>query len=216
MGTLRQDIRYGFRMLLRNPGFTAVVVAVLALGIGANTAVFSVVNSIVLRPLPFQESERLVRLSEHSVSRGWKGVSVCPANFLDWREQNTVFEDMAAYKSSRYTLTGVREPERIQGARVSQGFFRSYVCSPLLAASSFPKRTDREHLALLFSAMDSGSVGLKPILRFLGSKSHWTARDIPLSECFLPNSSIRSLKDLNCGQLLLSMKRLEQKEEITG
>ena len=151
MTALWQDIRYGIRMLARNPGFTIMVVLVLSLGIGANTAVFSVVNSILLRPLPFQESERLVRLSEHSASRGWGHVSVCPADFLDWREQNTVFEDMAAYKSTRYTLTGVGEPERIQGARVSQGFFSILRVQPLLGRRFMPEedRPGAHHVAIL-------------------------------------------------------------------
>lgn len=151
MGTLWQDTCYGIRMLARNPGFTIMVVLVLSLGIGANTAVFSVVNSILLRPLPFQESERLVRLWEHSVSRGWGGVSVCPADFLDWRERNTVFEDMAAYNSTRYTLTGVGEPERIQGARVSQGLFSILRVQPLLGRRFMPEedRPGAPHVAIL-------------------------------------------------------------------
>jgi len=126
-------------MIIRSPGFAFVVVLILALGIGANTAVFSVVNSILLRSLPFQESERLVRLWEHYVSRGWGHVAVCPADFLDWRERNTVFEDMAAYKSTRYTLTDQGEPERIQGARVSQGFFSILRVQPILGRKFLPR-----------------------------------------------------------------------------
>jgi putative ABC transport system permease protein len=96
MDTLWQDLRYGFRMLMKNPGFAAVAVLTLSLGIGANTAIFSVVNAVLLRPLPFQEPDRLIRLFESNPQRGWPEFSASAPNFKDWQSQQTVFEQLAA------------------------------------------------------------------------------------------------------------------------
>ncbi|MCA1591407.1 MAG: ABC transporter permease [Acidobacteria bacterium] len=121
METLWQDFRYGIRMLWKSPGVTAIAVLALALGIGANTAIFSVVNGVLLRPLPYQDPDRLVRLSEWS--QQVPGMSISYPNFVDWREQNHVFEGLAATQFSSYNLTGVDEPERLQGRNVSANFF---------------------------------------------------------------------------------------------
>jgi putative ABC transport system permease protein len=121
METLWQDIRFGFRMLLKKPGFTAVAVLALALGVGANTAIFSVVNGVLLRPLPFKDPDRLVRLGEWS--KEVPGMSISYPNFLDWREQNHVFEGLAALQFGSYNMTGVDEPERLLGRNVSWNFF---------------------------------------------------------------------------------------------
>lgn len=127
---LLQDIRYGVRMLMKNPGVSAVAILTLALGIGANTAIFSVVNAVVLRPLPYSEPERLVALWENVPSHGqWRS---SPANFFDWKKQNTTFAGMAAYGGSSMTLTGEGEPERLLGARVSSGYFEVVGVLPLL------------------------------------------------------------------------------------
>jgi putative ABC transport system permease protein len=116
-----QDIRYAFRMLFRRPGFTVIAVFTLALGIGANTAIFSVVNSVLLRPLPFEEPERLLYLAEVTPQGGTFTFS--PANFISMREQAELFEDIVAYGGRSFTLTGEGDPERITGRRVSAGFF---------------------------------------------------------------------------------------------
>jgi putative ABC transport system permease protein len=121
METLWKDIRFGFRMLLKKPGFTAVAVLALALGVGANTAIFSVVNGVLLRPLPFKDPDRLVRLGEWS--KEVPGMSISYPNFLDWRAQNHVFEGLAATQFGSYNLTGVDEPERLLGRNVSWNFF---------------------------------------------------------------------------------------------
>ncbi|MBA3442415.1 MAG: ABC transporter permease [Pyrinomonadaceae bacterium] len=131
MGRLLQDVRYGLRMLLKKPGFTVVAVLTLALGIGANTAVFSVVNAVLLRPLPFAEPERLVRLQETSVRAG-ENVQVSPPNFIDWQHQSQVFEQIAAYHGQGFTLTGADEPERLLGVRASAGFFPMLGVKPFL------------------------------------------------------------------------------------
>src|SRR2546426_7524816 len=125
MGTLLHDIRYGVRTLLKSPGFTTVAVIVLALGIGANTAIFTVVNAVLLRPLPFPNSERLVMLWETN-PRFQIGIDTLPAtagSFTDWREQNSVFEYVSAFGVGYLNLTGAGEPGRLSAARRSPKFF---------------------------------------------------------------------------------------------
>ena len=121
MRTLWQDLRYGARMLLKNPGFTLIAVVTLSLGIGANTAIFSVVNAVLLRPLPYEESERLVFLSERSEQL--EGMSISWPNYVDWRKSNNVFEKIGVYNGNSYNLTGSGEPERLQAGQVSADLF---------------------------------------------------------------------------------------------
>jgi len=124
MNTLLQDLRFSLRMLLKKPGFTLVVVLALALGIGANTAIFSVVNTILLRPLPYKNSDRLIWLRETNPSADIKEETLSPPNYLDWKTQSQSFEDMGAFASTRVTLTsGSGEPERINASYVADGFF---------------------------------------------------------------------------------------------
>ena len=133
MLTLWQDLRFGARMLLKHPGVTTLAVLTLALGIGANTAIFSVVNAVVLRPLPYNNPDRLVSLWEKVPERGrWR---VTPANFLDWKKQNTLFEDMAAFGAGTMTLTGGGEPEQLLGTRASAGYFGVVGVAPVLGRS---------------------------------------------------------------------------------
>src|SRR6266550_3937949 len=121
MHTLSQDIRFAVRMLAKNWTVTAIIVVVLALGIGANTAIFSVVNAALLRPLPYADPDRLVRLSEDSPNVPQMSISY--PNFLDWREQNKVFSGIAAMQFRSLNLTGVNEPERLAGRAVSAELF---------------------------------------------------------------------------------------------
>jgi putative ABC transport system permease protein len=121
MQTLWQDLRYGARMLLKKPGFTAIAVLTLALGIGANTAIFSVVNGVLLRPLPYQEPERLVLLNEYATNFGEMSISY--PNFADWRAQNRVFEKIGVYNQQSYNLTGYGEVERLRAAQMSADLF---------------------------------------------------------------------------------------------
>ena len=116
MNTLWQDLRYGVRMLVKNPTFTAVAIVALALGIGANAAIFSVVNSLLLRPLPLSDPDRLVQVWESSVKLGRTQMPASYPNFADWRDQNHVFEQTVAYSDWSFNLTGTAEPERIRSA----------------------------------------------------------------------------------------------------
>ena len=121
---LRQDIAFGARMLRRQPGFTAVAVLALALGIGANTAIFSVVDAVLWRPLPYPRADRVMSLAEQRPRESrWFG-PVAPADFFDWRRDNRSFSAMAAYvdpASGAYNLTGDGEPERVRAARGDAG-----------------------------------------------------------------------------------------------
>src|SRR5436309_851745 len=121
MTTLWQDVRYGARMLLKNPGISLIVILALALGIGANTAIFSVVNAVLLRPLPYEESDRIVFLNE--TSKTMSDISISYPNFSDWRDQNHVFEKIGVYNRNSYNLTGYGEAERIVTAQVSADLF---------------------------------------------------------------------------------------------
>ena len=117
------DLRYAIRMQRKNPGFTIVAVIALALGIGANTAIFSVVNTVLLRPLPYQDPDRLVMVWEEATKAGYPQDTPAAANFIDWRDQNQVFEGMAATDYTSFNLTGSGEPERLEGRRVSTNLF---------------------------------------------------------------------------------------------
>ena len=135
---LAQDLRYGLRTLLKNPGFTIVAVTALALGIGANSAIFSVVNAVLLRPLPFKNPEQLVMVWENATHAGFPKNTPSPPNFLDWQRQNTVFTGMAAMAERSFNLTGVGEPERLDGRRVSANLFEVLGVSPLLGRTFVP------------------------------------------------------------------------------
>ena len=137
MNAFWQDVRYGFRMLWKSPGFTLVTVLALALGIGANTAIFSVVNTVLLKPLPFPNAERIVYMGEWS--QQIPEMSVSYPNFMDWRDQNQVFEQIAAFRSANYVLTGAGEPERLDGRQVSAPFFTVLGVSPALGRNFTPE-----------------------------------------------------------------------------
>ena len=139
MDTLRQDFLYALRRLLKNPGFTAVAVLTLALGIGANTAIFSVINAVLLRPLPYPEADRLV-----GVYQVWKGERnvMSPANFLDIRAQSQTLADAAAVDSGEYTLTGAGDPIRLRGSEVSASFFDVLRARPLLGRTFAPDENE--------------------------------------------------------------------------
>lgn len=138
MGSIVQDIRHALRTLRKRPGFTAVALVTLALGIGANTAIFSVIQAVLLAPLPFEEPDRLVQVWESRVERGWTHSVMNPANFWDFREQNTTFEDMGALRRSSLNLTVGDYPERVSTGLVSAGFFHSLGVRPVLGRVFLP------------------------------------------------------------------------------
>src|SRR5262245_47937788 len=139
MNSLLQDLRYGLRTLLKNPGFTLVAVVTLALGVGVNTAIFSVVNGVLLRPLPFNQPERIVTLWENNVKDGIERDDVSPANFLDWRERSRSFEEMAFANPWSLDYTGDTEPETWRATRVSQGFFRILGAQAMVGRTFLPE-----------------------------------------------------------------------------
>src|SRR5689334_18698501 len=133
MDSLIKDIRYGLRSLLKRPGFTAIALIALALGIGANTAIFSLVNAVVLRPLPFREPDQLVWVWGN-IRNGGNRASVSPLDFLDYREKNKAFENFAASLSMPLpiNITGNGDPERLNGSAVTGNYFQTFGVTPVL------------------------------------------------------------------------------------
>src|SRR5258706_2727732 len=132
MTTLFQDLRYGIRMLFNNRGFTAVAIISLALGIGANTAIFSVVNAILLKSLPFRQPDQIVLVWGYAPAEGHFRSQVSATDVADWRSQNSVFEDVGTYQSYRPTLSGIGDAERIPGMGVGDGYFKIIGAEPIL------------------------------------------------------------------------------------
>jgi putative ABC transport system permease protein len=155
MQTIWQDVRYGARMLMRNPGFTFVAVITLALGIGANSAVFSVANALLLNPLPFENLDRLVALREVLPHQGLKATAVSASDLKDWREQTTAFENIAAYRVRDVTLTGAGEPELVRGAFVSSDFFPALEINAIRGRTLLAEedQTGRDRAAVIGQAL---------------------------------------------------------------
>src|ERR1043166_3711701 len=136
-----KDLRYALRMLTKNPGVSIIAVLSLALGIGANTAIFSVVSAVLLQPLPYQNPDRLVSLWENVPEHGrWR---VAPANFFDWKKQNTVFEGVVAFGASTATLTGDGDPEQLEGTVVTPGYFEVVGAQPMLGRAFQTEEDER-------------------------------------------------------------------------
>ena len=146
-----QDIRFAMRMLRKNPGFTAVAVLTLALGIGASTAIFSMVNAAVLRPLPYKDAGRLITIWNYNRQRGFDMDQVSPLDFADWRSQNHVFQDIAASTEAEYTLTGAGEPALIIAYSFSADYFRVLGVAPILGRTFLPdeEQPGKNHVAVL-------------------------------------------------------------------
>jgi predicted permease len=157
MGTFWQDIQYGLRMLGKRPGITLIAVLTLALGVGANTAIFSVVDAVLLRPLPYKQPDRLVFLTEES--RQVPGMSISMADFNDWRASNSVFENMTAYNANSAVLTGDGNPENLQIRQITSQFFPTLGIQPILGRALTP---------------DDDKVGAAPVV--LLSDGFWARR----------------------------------------
>jgi putative ABC transport system permease protein len=176
MHDLVADFRYGLRILMRNPGFTLAAIVVLALGIGANTAIFSIVNAVLLRPLPYQDASRIMQVWHVPPAKSFPGMtlfSVSPANYLDWQSQNGSFEQMAAYGFASFNVGGGEQPESIRGAAVAPGFFSILRVQPVLGRTFSPEedRSGQGHVVILGHALwrdhfaaDPGIVGRNILL----------------------------------------------------
>jgi predicted permease len=138
---LGQDLRYGFRTLSKDPGFTAVAMLALALGIGANTAIFSVVNGVLLRPLSFPDPDRVLMIYESNAE--FNRASVAYPNYLDWRRESRFFTDMGAVRNDDFNFTGAGQPERVSGKYVSASFFPVLGVTPLLGRGFLPEEDRR-------------------------------------------------------------------------
>ncbi len=136
-----QDVRYGMRMLFKNPGFAAIAILTLALGIGANTALFSVVNGVLLNPLPFPEPDQLYAVYYTTQAFGHSSISY--PNFLDWQKQNHSFSALGGFRSEDLNLTGSGEPERLHGHMISSEFFPATGTSSDYSAAIFAQKKTR-------------------------------------------------------------------------
>ena len=151
MGTMMQDVRYGVRMLAKNTGFTVIAVLTLALGIGANTAIFSVVNSELLRPLPFRDPGKLVRVWGTNSQTGGKSGALSYPDFADWRTQNQAFEQIGVYTDANYTLTGVEQSAHLEGQTISAELMTLLGATPELGRLFAPGEDDAHHHVTILS-----------------------------------------------------------------
>ncbi len=176
--TFLKDIRYGVRMLIKQPLFTVAAVITLALGIGANTTVFSVVNAVVLRPLPFNEPDRLVMVWEVKPDQEKDAQVASLADFVDWRDQNRVFDGMAAYFNWTANLTGVDDPERIKSAVVTGSFFETLGVSAKIGRVLLPEddRPGYDSVVLLSDGLWKRRFGGDP--QILGKKLMLNGADL--------------------------------------
>jgi putative ABC transport system permease protein len=164
MNALLQDLRYGLRTLKNSPGFAAVAVLTLAIGIGANTAIFSFVNAILLKPLPYANADRIVRVLEKPPGGGRNGISAL--NYLDWAKQNTVFEYMAAQTGGGASLSGSGEPQQLRGARVSAHYFDIFGIKAAIGRTFAPDEDQlgKEHVVVLSHVLWETQFGADPAI----------------------------------------------------
>ncbi len=150
--TFVQDLRYGFRMLRKSPGFAAIAVVTLALGIGANTAIFSYVNAWLIKPLPYPQAARLMVLLSHDTKKGWIGNGVTSsADYFDYEKQNTSFEQLVPWTSWYFNLTGDGPPDRVLGGLVGWNFFQALGAQPMLGRTFLPQESQlaASHVAII-------------------------------------------------------------------
>src|SRR4029077_8536397 len=129
------DFRYAIRMLLKSPGFSLIAIITLAFGVAANTAIFSVVDAVLLHPLPYPDSDRLVTISQTIRSTGASTRDASPANFIDWAAQNSVFSPVACARGWQANLSGGEQPERVRATMASSQFFSLFGISPLVGGT---------------------------------------------------------------------------------
>src|SRR5262249_25593653 len=155
-------LKYTLRTLRKSPGFTIVAILTLALGIGANTAIFSFVDGILLKPLPYPDSSRIVRVLEKPPGGARNGISTL--NFLDWQRENSVFEFMAAQAGGAVTLSGVAEPVLLRGARVSSHYFEIFGIKAALGRTFLPEEDQlgKNHVVILSNILWVNQFGADP------------------------------------------------------
>lgn len=171
MATMMRNLRFALRLLLKSPGFAFLAVIIMALGIGANTAIFSIVHAVLLEPLPFRDVDRVVQIWHTPPQKSFPGMtrfSVSAANFLDWQKQNHVFEQMALYSGAQFDITGAGKPEAVTASTVSPEFFSVLGVQPLHGRVFLPEENSpgKNHEAVLsyrfwqsHYASDAGVVG---------------------------------------------------------
>src|SRR5579862_4928972 len=137
MDTFFQDVRFAIRMLLKSPGFTAIAMLTLALGIGVNSALFSIVNGVLLNPLPYKDPARIMAIYQHAYD--FEKSSISYPNFLDWQAANHTFESIGAYRSDNFNLTGMGEATRLKGDMISWTFFQTLGVEPIVGRNFKPE-----------------------------------------------------------------------------
>jgi putative ABC transport system permease protein len=164
MGNLLQELRFGFRLIRKNPGFAAIAILVLGLGIGANTAIFSVVNGVLLRPLPYPQPDQLVRVWHTPPAKSFPGMtrfSVSAANFVDWKAQSKSFDGLAMYNYTHATMTGGNQPQVVRITRVTDGFFGVFRMQPILGRTftADEDQSGRGHVLMLSNSFWKSQFG---------------------------------------------------------
>ena len=164
--TLLQDVRYALRMLRKHPGFALTVMITLGLGIGANATIFSVINAVLLEPLPYKQPDRLVRLWESNPGSGLTEVAVSVPNFQDWQKQQSVFEQLAAAENATFNLTGSFDPQRVAAAKITANLIPTLDVTPILGRSFLPEdeAAGANHVVLLSHSLWQRQFGSDPSL----------------------------------------------------
>jgi len=183
-----KELRHSVRTLRQSPGFTAVAILTLAIGIGANTAIFSFVDAMLLKPLPYPESDRIVRVMEKPPRGARNGISTL--NFLDWQRDNTVFDFMSAQTGDAVTLTGGSEPIQLRGALVSAGYFKVFGAEPELGRTFLPGEDElgKHHVAVISHAVWASQFGSDPSIAtrtvLLNNEPHTIVGVLPARSAF--------------------------------
>src|SRR3954453_7864974 len=175
MTTLLYDLRYGIRMLLKNPGFTFAALITLALGVASSTAIFSVIDGVLLHPLPYPESEKIMVMLPTMRSTGAPGGAFAPANYVDYAAQSDVFTEMSASRGEQFSLSDSDRPERVRGTMATSNLFPLFGVSPILGRTLLPsdEQPGRSHVVVLSSELWA---------RRYGSERNIIGREISLND----------------------------------
>jgi putative ABC transport system permease protein len=222
MATLWQDVRFGLRMLLKSPGFTALAVLALALGIGANTAIFSVAIAILQKPVSFPQLDRLVAVSVVPPQASYEFQGVSPADYFDWKRQSQSFESMTSMEGVELNLTGKGDPEKIHGTRIPANFFEVLGIGPVMGRGFLPEEEQpgREQEVILRNGLWQRRFGSDPnilgqaislngqsytVVGVMGPDLNFPAQ----SQVFLPLALDDSTKAIRTDRLLEAIARLK-------